>query len=73
MNTIEHEKEQYKEKNKFPMIVYPKKQTWDGTNIAKIKCLSVANEQELKKIRNDVFLNWKDFLKIPIAKTIAKA
>ena len=73
MNTIEHEKEQYKEDNKFPMVVYPKKQTWDGKNIAKIKSLSVANEQELKKIKNEVFLDWKDLLKKPKAKTKAKA
>tara|TARA_R100000808_G_scaffold1245_1_gene5891 strand:+ start:562 stop:837 length:276 start_codon:yes stop_codon:yes gene_type:complete len=73
MNTIEYEEEQYKEANKFPMIVYPKSQNWDGKNIAKIKSISVANEQELKKIKSEVFLDWKDLLKKPKAKKKTKA
>jgi len=73
MNTIEYEKEQYKEANKFPMIVYPKTQNWDGKNIAKIKSISVANIEELKKIKGEVFLDWKDLLKKPKAKKKTKA
>lgn len=73
MNTIEFAKKRHIDNNQFPMLVYPKKQKWDGKDIKSLKSISVPNIEELQKIKGDVFLNWKDLLKKPKAKTKQKA
>ena len=58
--------------NRFPMLVYPKDQKWDGKDMRKMKTLSINSVEELEKIKDSVFIDWKDLLKKPVKKTAAK-
>ena len=71
MTLVEFEVQQLKE-NRFPMLVYPKSQKWDGKDMRKMRTLSVKSVEELEQIKDTVFLDWKDLLKKPVKKTAAK-
>jgi hypothetical protein len=70
--TLEEFKIEQLKVNRFPMLVYPKGQKWDGKDIRKMRTISVKSAEELEEIKDTVFLDWKDLLKTPTKKAAAK-
>ncbi len=58
--------------NRFPMLAYPKEQKWDGKDMRKMKTISIQSSEEFEKLKDTVFLDWKDLLKTPTKKAAVK-
>jgi len=73
MNTEELKEKKRIEAHQFPMMVYPKKQKWDGKDFKKLEYKRVNSVEESAAIKDEVFIDWKDLLKKAAPKKKAEA
>ena len=61
------------EKKRFPMMVYPKNQDWDGKDIRSIKYKIIESLAELENVKDDCYLDWQDLKKPKKTKQVKQA